>query len=70
MSAPRYDRVGHAYARTRRADPRVAAHIEQALAGTTSVANVGAGSGSYEPAHTVVAVEPSTVMISAAAWPS
>jgi SAM-dependent methyltransferase len=63
MSAPRYDHVGHAYARTRRADPRVAVQIEQALAGMSSIANVGAGTGSYEPARTVVAVEPSHVMI-------
>jgi SAM-dependent methyltransferase len=63
MPAPRYDRTGRHYARTRRADPRVAACIERALSGTTSVANVGAGTGSYEPPNTVVAVEPSGVMI-------
>jgi SAM-dependent methyltransferase len=28
-----------------------------------SVANIGAGAGSYEPSHTVIAVEPSSVMI-------
>ncbi|MEE3062730.1 MAG: methyltransferase domain-containing protein [Actinomycetota bacterium] len=28
-----------------------------------TVANIGAGTGSYEPAHTIVAVEPSRVMI-------
>jgi hypothetical protein len=55
MSAPRYDQAGHQYARTRRPDPRVAACIESALAGATSIANVGAGTGSYEPPHTVVA---------------
>ncbi|WP_228792656.1 class I SAM-dependent methyltransferase [Nocardia cyriacigeorgica] len=31
--------------------------------GTSSVANIGAGAGAYEPAQTVVAVEPSSVMI-------
>jgi hypothetical protein len=61
--AVRYDRTGHTYSRTRQADPRVAAVIDEALLGMTSVANIGAGAGSYEPAHTVVAVEPSQVMI-------
>ena len=28
-----------------------------------TIANIGAGTGSYEPSNTVVAVEPSTVMI-------
>jgi SAM-dependent methyltransferase len=65
MPVPHYDRVGREYARTRRADPRVATHIEQALAGMGSIANIGAGTGSYEPARTVVAVEPSQVMIAA-----
>lgn len=59
----RYDRTGRTYSRTRQADPRVAAVIHEALLGMTSVANIGAGTGSYEPAHTVVAVEPSRVMI-------
>ena len=59
----RYDQTGRHYARTRRTDPRVAACIERALSGTTSVVNVGAGTGSYEPPTTVVAVEPSRVMI-------
>jgi SAM-dependent methyltransferase len=59
----RYDRTGRTYSRTRHADPRVAAVIDEALLGMTSVANIGPGAGSYEPAHTVVAVEPSRVMI-------
>ncbi|MGX9787886.1 class I SAM-dependent methyltransferase [Mycobacterium sp. MMS18-G62] len=63
MAMARYDQTGHHYARTRRPDSRVAASIERALAGTASVANVGAGTGSYEPPQTVVAVEPSKVMI-------
>jgi SAM-dependent methyltransferase len=37
--------------------------VDQALGGVESVANIGAGTGSYEPAPTVVAVEPSRVMI-------
>lgn len=58
-----YDRNGSTYSMTRRPDPRVAAVIEEALQGVTSVANIGAGTGSYETSHTVVAVEPSRVMI-------
>jgi SAM-dependent methyltransferase len=59
----RYDRAGRTYSLTRQPDPRVCAAIEQALHGMATVANIGAGTGSYEPSNTVVAVEPSTVMI-------
>lgn len=62
-TAPVYDRTGRSYARTRQPDPRIAAVIDTALAGMTSVANIGAGTGSYEPANTAVAVEPSPVML-------
>ena len=48
---------------TRRPDARVAAVIDDALQGLESVANIGAGTGSYETTNTVVAVEPSRVMI-------
>jgi SAM-dependent methyltransferase len=58
-----YDRIGQGYATTRRPDPRIAAQVASALSGMASVANIGAGAGSYEPAATVVAVEPSSVMI-------
>lgn len=58
-----YDEIGVTYTQTRRPDPRVAAHIHAALGGAASVINVGAGAGSYEPAQTVLAVEPSSVMI-------
>lgn len=59
-----YDSIGCTYAATRREDPRVAAQIEAAVGGGRSLVNVGAGSGSYEPAdRTVVAVEPSDTMI-------
>ena len=58
-----YDVLGRTYSATRRADPRVAAQIGQALAGCTSVVNIGAGTGSYEPAQTIAAIEPSEVMI-------
>ena len=60
----RYDQIGLGYARHRRPDPRIAGRIEEALAGASSLLDVGAGAGSYEPAgRRVVAVEPSEVMI-------
>ena len=58
-----YDTIGLTYTATRRTDPRVAALINRALGDARSVINVGAGSGAYEPPQTVLAVEPSTVMI-------
>jgi SAM-dependent methyltransferase len=58
-----YDRIGRGYRTTRRPDPRIAVQVAAALDGMTSVVNVGAGAGSYEPAETVVAVEPSSIMI-------
>jgi SAM-dependent methyltransferase len=58
-----YDRIGNGYRMTRRPDPRIAAQVAAALSGMTSIVNVGAGAGSYEPVETVVAVEPSSVMI-------
>ncbi len=65
MTQPaRYDAIGIDYARLRQPDPRIAAQIEAALGEARSVLNVGAGSGSYEPADRVVtALEPSAVMI-------
>ncbi|MFI9465281.1 methyltransferase domain-containing protein [Streptomyces xiamenensis] len=58
-----YDTLGPAYADNRRPDPRIAARLHAALGAAATVVNVGAGSGSYEPARTVLAVEPSRVMI-------
>lgn len=63
-----YNTIGHAYATHRKPDPRIAAAISAALGDVTSVVNVGAGTGSYEPPsapprRTVLAVEPSEVMI-------
>jgi len=59
-----YDRIGRTYSRRRQSDPRIAAAIECALDGCESILNVGAGTGSYEPAsRQVVAVEPSCTMI-------
>lgn len=60
-----YDRIGVGYSRNRQPDPRIAARVEAALGDARSVLNVGAGSGSYEPAEReVTAVEPSAEMIS------
>jgi hypothetical protein len=59
----RYGRTGTTYSLTRQPDPRIAAVINRALHGLTAVANIGAGTGSYEPPQTVVAIEPSRVMI-------
>lgn len=52
MPRPRvdYDEHGRTYVRHRRADPRFAARIKAALGDARTVVNVGAGSGSYEPA--------------------
>lgn len=62
--APIYDQIGHGYALGRTTDPRWAAAIRAAIGPAKSVVNVGAGTGSYEPADVdVVAVEPSAVMI-------
>lgn len=59
-----YERAGHDYATRRRPDPRIAAALLAALGDAASVVNIGAGAGSYEPAHRpVVAVEPSAVML-------
>ncbi|QXC61975.1 class I SAM-dependent methyltransferase [Aquihabitans sp. G128] len=60
----RYDAIGRTYGRTRREDPHVAAQVHAALGDARTIVNVGAGSGSYEPAdRAVVAVEPSVQMI-------
>jgi SAM-dependent methyltransferase len=57
--------IGRGYGGARGTDPRIAAAIDAALGDARSVVNVGAGTGSYEPAgREVTAVEPSAVMIS------
>ena len=59
-----YDTIGLNYADLRKPDFRIAQRIETALGDATSVLNVGAGAGSYEPANRqVTAVEPSAEMI-------
>jgi SAM-dependent methyltransferase len=65
MSRPAaYDEIGAGYAAFRKPDPRIAGMLDAALGNARTVLNVGAGTGSYEPAgRDVVAVEPSPVMI-------
>jgi SAM-dependent methyltransferase len=59
-----YDTIGKTYATQRVPDPRIGAHILSALGTASTVVNVGAGSGSYEPTdRTVIAIEPSMTMI-------
>ena len=59
-----YDEIGVGYRGHRRPDRRIAAAITAALGDASSVLNVGAGAGSYEPSdRPVVAVEPSLAMI-------
>jgi SAM-dependent methyltransferase len=58
-----YEEIGRDYTHARRTDPRIAERIFQALGDASSVLNVGAGTGSYEPPdRDVLAVEPSLVM--------
>jgi SAM-dependent methyltransferase len=64
MAEALYDRIGVGYSAHRRPDPRIEARIDAALGSARTVLNVGAGSGSYEPAaRAVVAVEPSAEMV-------
>jgi SAM-dependent methyltransferase len=59
-----YDSIGKGYTDVRGEDPRIAARIRAALGNARTILNVGAGTGSYEPADLeVVAVEPSETMI-------
>lgn len=59
-----YDTIGKGYAALRRPDPSIQRAILEALGNASTVVNVGAGAGSYEPADRwIVAVEPSMTMI-------
>ena len=59
-----YDTIGLGYNTKRHADPQIAARLAEALSDAKSILNIGAGTGSYEPAHqNLIAVEPSTVML-------
>ena len=59
-----YDTIGRGYSSVRRPDRRIERRLHAALGGAATVLDVGAGTGSYEPAdRRVVAVEPSPEMI-------
>ncbi len=65
-TAPVYDTIGRHYTAHRQPDPRWAALITQQLGDARRVVNVGAGTGSYEsppPSGSILAVEPSAVMV-------
>jgi SAM-dependent methyltransferase len=59
-----YDRIGINYSDLRKPDHRIARVIARALGSAETVLNVGAGTGSYEPAdRQITAIEPSREMI-------
>lgn len=63
-SPPLYDRIGRNYSAGRRTDPALALRLRHAIGRAQTLLNVGAGTGSYEPADLeVTAVEPSAAMI-------
>jgi SAM-dependent methyltransferase len=58
-----YEAGGAGYAAQRRPDPRIAGMIRGAIGAATTLINVGAGAGSYEPLDLMVtAIEPSQSM--------
>jgi len=58
-----YGSIGAGYASIRQPDPRIAAQFHEPFGAATTVLNVGAGAGSYEPLdRDVSAVEPSASM--------
>ena len=64
-----YDVIGKTYAQTRRSDPRIAEKLLEILASSqvSTVADIGAGTGSYalvlaEHGHRILAIEPSATM--------
>jgi SAM-dependent methyltransferase len=60
----RYDTIGTTYTATRRPEPRFARRIEAVIGAGRRVVNVGAGTGSYEPADPfVAALDPSLTML-------
>jgi hypothetical protein len=58
-----YSTLAVDYANVRRPDPRIGAQLAAALGDARTIVNVGAGTGSYEPADRhAVAVEPAAEM--------
>ena len=63
-TSPVYDTIGQGYVAHRRADPRWEAVIFGHVGAADLIVNVGAGTGSYEPpGRSVLAVDPSSVMV-------
>ena len=59
-----YDKIGKGYTNLRVPDRRIASLIHDALGNVKTIANIGAGTGSYEPTdREVVAIEPSSLML-------
>lgn len=59
----RYDTAGTKYSDSRGPDPRNQAALLDAIGAAESIVNVGAGTGSYDPAYRfVVVVDPSSAM--------
>ena len=66
---PLYDVIGKTYAQTRRSDLRIAEKLLEILASSqvSTVADIGAGTGSYalvlaEHGYRILAIEPSATM--------
>lgn len=60
-----YDTIGTRYSMYRRPDPRIAGTLHAELRKDSTIVNLGAGVGSYEPqSRNLIAVEPSRLMIS------
>lgn len=59
-----YDEIGKGYTNLRVPDGRIASLIHNALGNVKTIANVGAGTGSYEPINReVIAIDPSWLML-------
>ena len=48
---PVYDNIGINYSVMRRTDPVIARQLYREIDGASRIVNIGAGTGSYEPAH-------------------
>lgn len=58
-----YNNRKHYYAKVRATEPRIQQYIDDALTDAQTVINIGAGTGSYEPAGKyVISIEPSEKM--------
>lgn len=64
MASADYKIVGKHYSYQRRPDERIARVIHTELSDVETIINIGAGTGSYEPANKIItAIEPSETMI-------